>query len=665
MAPIPPAPAPAARRTVLDEPAIASLAELLRMEDERAIEPSRVEALLGAEPAEVRVRAALAAGRVADRAALPALLAALDDPEPDVRASVAFALGELGDTSAVTLARLAAVLATGSAPAAAEAAHALGKLPAEASFTALATTLRAGDGADEATVQEALLAIWRHPRRDATLPLVLPWTAEPRVTLRRAASYALMRVSAPPAVPRLLELLQDVDAEVRVSAARGLRAGAADSAGRADDARAALRAALEDTHPHVRVTAARALAGFRRAEDAPALLQAVADPDASVRHATLEALAQLPAATVTRPLLSAARDPAAALAARAAALASLARVDSLAARPVLEEWSRAAEWLPRFYAARAHGALGAPGAAEALLRLARDPDGRVQGEAFASLAADTTAPLDALFLEGLAAPDPIVRAGAASGLARRADPAFLSALMQAYDRAQQDTLNDAALAALDALARLAGRGAPVARSFFMRFRPATDPVVRERVARHFGAGAGTWGPARPVRAGRESAWYEQRVRELVAPVLAGAPAPRVVLRTERGDIVLELAAADAPLTVHNFLDLIGTGFYRRATPRWHRVVPAFVLQDGDPRGDGSGGPPRVIRDEINRLRYGRGTLGMALSGPDTGGSQFFLTHAPQPHLDGGYTVFGRVVAGMAVADAIVQDDAILAIEVLP
>jgi cyclophilin family peptidyl-prolyl cis-trans isomerase len=93
-------------------------------------------------------------------------------------------------------------------------------------------------------------------------------------------------------------------------------------------------------------------------------------------------------------------------------------------------------------------------------------------------------------------------------------------------------------------------------------------------------------------------------------------------------------------------------------------VPNFVLQDGDPRGDGEGGPGYVIRDEINRLRYTRGAVGMALSGPDTGGSQFFITHSPQPHLDGGYTVFGYVVSGMGVADRVIQDNPIVRIGVI-
>jgi cyclophilin family peptidyl-prolyl cis-trans isomerase len=82
----------------------------------------------------------------------------------------------------------------------------------------------------------------------------------------------------------------------------------------------------------------------------------------------------------------------------------------------------------------------------------------------------------------------------------------------------------------------------------------------------------------------------------------------------------------------------------------HRLVPDFVVQDGDPRGDGEGGPGYSIRDEINMRPYLRGTVGMALDWADTGGSQFFITHSPQPHLDGRYTVFGHVVEGMDVVD---------------
>ena len=117
-----------------------------------------------------------------------------------------------------------------------------------------------------------------------------------------------------------------------------------------------------------------------------------------------------------------------------------------------------------------------------------------------------------------------------------------------------------------------------------------------------------------------------------------------------------LLADEAPLTVDNFVMLARKGFFNgQFIPR---VVPNFVIQAGDPRGDQNGGPGYQIRCEINEVTFERGALGMALSGKDTGGSQWFVTHSPQPHLDGGYTVFGRVVSGMEAVDNIVRGDVI-------
>ncbi|HEY6323528.1 MAG TPA: peptidylprolyl isomerase [Thermoanaerobaculia bacterium] len=130
----------------------------------------------------------------------------------------------------------------------------------------------------------------------------------------------------------------------------------------------------------------------------------------------------------------------------------------------------------------------------------------------------------------------------------------------------------------------------------------------------------------------------------------------VEVRTNRGTFRLRLDCPRAPRTCLNLLDLAAQHFYDGLL--FHRVVPDFVIQAGDPRGDGYGGPGYVLGDEINRLRYHRGILGMALAGPDTGGSQFFITLSPQPHLDGGYTAFGEVVAGAAVLDAIEAGDRI-------
>ena len=132
--------------------------------------------------------------------------------------------------------------------------------------------------------------------------------------------------------------------------------------------------------------------------------------------------------------------------------------------------------------------------------------------------------------------------------------------------------------------------------------------------------------------------------------------PHAFIETAKGTIEIELSVLDAPQTAQNFIALARRGYFNGL--QIHRVVPNFVIQGGDPRGDGSGGPGYSIRDELNDRPYVRGTVGMALSGPDTGGSQFFITHSPAPHLDAKYTVFGHVVKGMEIVDKIQQLDVI-------
>lgn len=115
------------------------------------------------------------------------------------------------------------------------------------------------------------------------------------------------------------------------------------------------------------------------------------------------------------------------------------------------------------------------------------------------------------------------------------------------------------------------------------------------------------------------------------------------------------------MTVDSFVSLARKGFFDGTAI--HRVVPDFVVQAGDPRGDGTGGPGWVLRDELNSRPYLRGTVGMALSGPDTGGSQWFVTLSRQPHLDGAYTVFGEVTEGMGVVERIEQNDRLVSVTV--
>ena len=138
---------------------------------------------------------------------------------------------------------------------------------------------------------------------------------------------------------------------------------------------------------------------------------------------------------------------------------------------------------------------------------------------------------------------------------------------------------------------------------------------------------------------------------------------KAVFTTEKGKFSIDLLPEDAPLTVDNFIKLAKLNYFNGLEV--HRVVPNFVMQDGDPRGDGNGGPGWQIRCELNTLSYERGAVGMALSGKDTGGSQWFVTHSPQPHLDGGYTIFGRVgETDMKIVDSIVRGDKISSVKIV-
>jgi peptidyl-prolyl cis-trans isomerase B (cyclophilin B) len=131
---------------------------------------------------------------------------------------------------------------------------------------------------------------------------------------------------------------------------------------------------------------------------------------------------------------------------------------------------------------------------------------------------------------------------------------------------------------------------------------------------------------------------------------------RATIKTNRGTIELELYPKHAPKTVNNFVSLANQGFYDGLS--FHRVISNFMIQGGDPTGTGTGGPGYRFEDEIreNPLTHEKGVISMANAGPNTNGSQFFITHLPQPHLNGNHTVFGKVLAGQDIVDATRQGD---------
>ena len=132
------------------------------------------------------------------------------------------------------------------------------------------------------------------------------------------------------------------------------------------------------------------------------------------------------------------------------------------------------------------------------------------------------------------------------------------------------------------------------------------------------------------------------------------------IETEKGNLVLHLFAKDVPNTVNNFVFLARQGYYDGTT--FHRVIPDFMVQGGDPTGSGAGGPGYTFEDEFTKHKHEEGTLSMANRGPDTNGSQFFITYVPTPHLDGRHAVFGKLIKGMDVLKNISPRDPMTARE---
>jgi cyclophilin family peptidyl-prolyl cis-trans isomerase/HEAT repeat protein len=647
-------------------------ARLLRLEDRREYDEATLASAAGGGP-ELRRRAALAAGRIGDRRATPLLVTFVADRDSAVAASAAFALGLMRDTAAVPA--LAATLRTGdiaSRPTViGEAALALGKMPTAAGKQAVADFLAAaplaGPGVRRA-VGQALLALWRFPRPMNTAA-ASRWLASADAEVRWRAAYALARRPDPAGTAALMRQVRDADPLVRSFAMRGLTAALADSAGIARAA--ALQAVLagtRDTDHAVSVNAARSLATYDAPESISRLLELLDGGDAYLAVTAAESFARLGAkAPASAPALRrVAMDTSKPIFLRTTALASLAEVDEAAAAEVADAFMREPGWRPRSAAARIYArAAGKADFAASPLHsrldaVIRDPDGRVSTaalEAAVGAAGDSVARVRPLLEAGLRNPDFYARVNAIGGLGAIADPASAPALFDAYARAQRDSMDDAAIAAVDALGAVAKKDPSVARAFFARFPRSGDYLVRQHAATAFGDSVAVraWGAALPIMAGRELDFYRGLVRGGQA-----RPRPRARIVTDRGTLELELFADDAPLTVDNFLTLARRGYFNGQ--EWPRVVPNFVIQGGDPRGDTNGGPGYSIRDEIDRHPYLGGSLGMALSGPDTGGSQWFVTHSPQPHLDGTYTVFGRVVRGMEVVGRVLPGDKIIRVE---
>jgi HEAT repeat protein/cyclophilin family peptidyl-prolyl cis-trans isomerase len=622
-------------------------------------------ALLRDDEARIRRRAALAVGRVRLPEAVEALAALLaNDTDPEVRQMAAFALGLIGDAAAAD--PLMKALSDPDPVVQGRAAEALGLAahrPAAADIGAMiAVHVKAGALAGiqpddleypkAAATEAARLGMYALVRLSAYEPLAaaLLDTAGQPVSRWWPVAYAFQRVGDPKAASVLLALLRGDGAMTRAFAARGL--------GAIKEPRAiaplVTLVGKADEPAGVRIQAARALATLRanQAIDPLVSILTTADADPNLRLEAVTALGQLHGDQLPDLFVELLTEPWPPM--RAAALASLARVDADMFLAAISGLDPDPHWSVRAALAAALGTLDAARAEPRLTVMLDDTDQRVVPSVLNALVAVKSTAAEKTLLARLGADDVVVRQAAATGLARLKSRAGVPALVSAYDTAEKDPTYVARAAILAAIVELDPKAA---RPLLDRALGDHDWAVRVRAA----ALSRKVDPAADVSRMRPApAAGPPELNDLKA-LIAPPVSPAAYIDTEKGMIQIELAVVDAPRTVANFVSLARRNFLG-ATP-FHRVVPDFVAQDGDPRGDGEGGPGYTIRDEINQRPYLRGTVGMALDWEDTGGSQFFITHSPQPHLDARYTVFGRVVSGMDVVDRLQQWDQIRTVRI--
>jgi cyclophilin family peptidyl-prolyl cis-trans isomerase/HEAT repeat protein len=640
---------------VRDASALALDARLLAMADTRVADTTLLDSLLqnahvDARAHRYRARAALLVGQLQLRARYASARALLVHADTSVAATAAFALGLVRDTSSLVALSRAVVGAPDAV--AAEAAWSLGRIGEPARESLLAALPDASSHRAPSVRVSLLLAL--SSLRPVPSQRVTPFLRDADANVAFAAAYAIARARAADGVRALLAEATHADAMVRTQVALAAAYNASGDS-LADPAVAVLRALLRDPDARVRVQATRSIASHRSLRDARELVIAgLRDADASVRVTAAESLAPL-------------------VAADSALWRTVFAVDTtfVTQRTLLDAAVRNGALLDQLHAWRTHAdpwarvaslefSANVTGAASALDRLSwarRDTSDRVRSAAIAALGPmlDSAGVRDSVRAY-LGDPSPVVRAAALGALTARASADDVAIAMARYATDSLPHAHAVRSAALRVIAaawrRDSARFDVAAREQLARLRPPQDPLVRRSV-----------NLVTPLSAWREPATVPSlsHYTAIAREWMHGPPVRTATMRTERGTITIELLAHDAPMTVHNFATLARSQYYNGT--RFHRVIANFVAQDGDPTGTGSGGPGTSIRDELNRHRYTRGAVGMALSGPDTGGSQYYLTLTPQPHLDGGYTVFGRVVDGFAVMDALVLGDRILSVSI--
>jgi cyclophilin family peptidyl-prolyl cis-trans isomerase/HEAT repeat protein len=612
-----------------------TLKNLALWEDQRVTGNGLLFAYLSSPDPLVRLRAVEVVGRIQDPTDVEVLVSRLKDPDDRVVKEALFALGQTGaDTAAGALVafgqsakgeRLALCL------------EALGKIGGDAAAEFLMNSMHDFEANIRA---EAALAMARagDPSMIPALMIAIH-DPDPRVAWR--AIYGLEKNPYDRVGKSIVSFLQNPDPLVRQYTARTL------GKQEYEDGVDALVAVLNDGDIRVVVNAARALGEIGDDDAANALGELAANHRSHhARQAAMEALGKIASKKVNDYMIRALLDESVGV--RIAATRALALTLGEEADEFIRQTTDDGSRLVRAAAIECYGTAGDKKRIPELFEVAKWSEDRMMraaaAGALAKLEDDRIGPF---LVEMLSDEDGVVAAQAVTALGEQDYRDATSNLLMAYRRRRARSDIDVRIAVLKVL----GEWRSV-EAVDLAQGAVNDPDRRVRTAARALLTSVGVAPVDPMsdRAIYEEHFDRSRSRALSAPL----GLRHAVITTRHGDIELELFGDDAIQTVANFINLAEAGFYKGLT--FHRVVPNFVVQGGCPRGDGWGDAGYYIRSEFTRYRFDAGYVGIATDGKDTGGSQFFITLSPQHHLDGRYTIFGRVTRGMDVVWKIDQGD---------
>lgn len=627
----------------------AAIASIISSEDTRRVSGKFIEYLSDPDP-EIRARAALAVGRIGDIGAGEQLFELLADSSAEVAQTAAFAIGLMGEKSYAP--RLLDLCAEFPPDLLAAAVQSVGRL-SDSTMTDVHNRLAEYlEHLDHRVREQAAYAMFRAGAKSQADRLIDICRNDAVRPVQVAALYSLVRMDIKEPTDLYVEWLPDAFPSVRSLALRGMGLPK-------DDGNVSLIASgLNDRDNNVVSQAISSLTSVGSPKAIKFLAAAYGNAtDEKLKVQFLESFTELKSNALLDYVFDDISDDSCTINIMAAAIVYLAEINKEATIPLIDSLAETDDNYLKTKIARALGQIGGETVKPRLAALFNDSVAAVRAAAFEVLCDVDEENVGYYFKTALADADYVINSLAADRIGRLKRCDFLPQLMtimQMRERAGTDLRRSVVQTA----GELLGGGCDsLAEDILYRGLLENDYLVSRDAAKIYSDKLGIDKSAyinKPF--GLVSA---RKIKSLLNEYVTN---PEAVIHTKRGEIKLELFFDIAPLTVYNFISLARKGFYDNVI--FHRVVPNFVIQGGDPRGDGWGGPGYTIRCEYSSLTYERGMVGIAHSGEDSGGSQFFITLSPQHHLDARYTIFGRVVSGMDVADAIVRGDTIEHISII-